>query len=211
MPKCDSEFWNVVDLYGGIMDPLPAHVALLLIDVQQGFSDPVWGPRNNPGAETNIVRLLAAWRATGRPIVHVHHDSSSPEDSFMPGTPGHAPKPEALPLADEPVHHKTVNSGFIGTNLEHGLLGAGIDTLVIVGLTTQHCVSTTTRMAGNLGFHTYVVSDATATFDQIGIDGQRRAAEDVHYAALSDLNEEFATVVDTETVLNSLMSLHINS
>ena len=183
------------------MEPLNNSAALLVIDVQQGFSDPSWGPRNNPDAEANISRLLAAWRQTKRPVVHVHHDSASPNGSFVPGTPGNAPKPEAIPRDGEPVYRKNVNSGFIGTRLEQDLRAARIDTLVIVGLTTQHCVSTTTRMSGNLGFHTYVVSDATATFDQLGIDGRKRTASEVHFAALSDINGEFATIVTTETVL----------
>ena len=187
------------------MKAFPAHAALLVIDVQEGFSDPGWGPRNNPDAESNIAGLLAAWRATGRPVIHVHHDSSSSNGTFRPGTPGHAPKAAAAPLAGEPVHHKTVNSGFIGTRLEQDLRSAGIDTLAIVGLTTQHCVSTTTRMAGNLGFRTYVVTDATATFDQIGIDGRTRPAAEVHFAALSDLNGEFATMIDTRTLLASVL------
>lgn len=183
------------------MNVLNAHAALLVIDVQQGFSDPSWGPRNNPEAEANIGHLLAAWRVSGRPVIHVHHDSSSATGSFVPGTLGNAPKAEAAPLEGEPVHHKTVNSGFIGTRLEQDLRDAGIDTVAIVGFTTQHCVSTTTRMARNLGFHAYVVSDATATFDQTGMDGRERAASDVHFAALSDLNGEFATVIDTKTLL----------
>ena len=187
------------------MDPFDAHAALLVIDVQQGFSDPSWGPRNNPEAEANIGRLLAAWRTTRRLVVHVQHDSSSPNGSFVPGTPGNAPKVEAIPLEGEPVHHKIVNSGFIGTTLEQDLRAAGINTLAIVGLTTQHCVSTTTRMAGNLGFHVYVVADATATFDQIGIDGRRREAADVHFAALSDLDGEFATIVETNALLDSVL------
>ncbi len=188
-----------------------AHAALLVIDVQQGFSDPVWGPRNNPEAEANIGRFLAAWRETGRPVFHIHHDSSSPNGSFVPGTSGHAPKTEATPREGELVYHKTVNSAFIGTRLEHDLRAVEIDTLIIVGLTTQHCVSTTTRMAGNLGFIAYVVADATATFDQRGIDGRKRAASDVHYAALSDLNGEFATVVETTTLLASVLGSDLNN
>jgi nicotinamidase-related amidase len=63
------------------------------------------------------------------------------------------------------------------------------------------CVSTTARMAGNLGFDTYVVSDATATFDNIGPNGKRYGSELVHDVALADLNGEFSTVVDTKTLL----------
>ena len=134
------------------MTVLNAHAALLVIDVQQGCSDPSWGPRNNPEAETNISHLLAAWRRSGLPVVHVHHDSSSPKGTFVPGLPGNLPKAEAAPLEGEPVYHKTVNSGFIGTKLDQDLRAAGIDTLIIVGLTSQHCVSTTTRMAGTWDF-----------------------------------------------------------
>ena len=186
------------------MNALKANAALLIIDVQQGFSDPRWGRRNNPQAEANISRLLSGWRSSGRPVIHVQHDSSSPGGAFVPGTPGNMPKIDATPHEGEPVHHKTVNSAFIGTRLEHELRTAGIDTLVITGLTTPHCVSTTARMASNLGFRTYLVSDATAAFDQVGVDGRKRAASDVHFAALSDVNEEFATIVDTDTVLSSL-------
>lgn len=94
-----------------------------------------------------------------------------------------------------------VNSGFIGTDLEARLRAAGIATVVIVGLTTNHCVSTTTRMAGNLGFAAHVVSDATATFARPALDGRLRPAEEVHLAALSDLKGEFAEVVVTDEVL----------
>jgi nicotinamidase-related amidase len=66
---------------------------------------------------------------------------------------------------------------------------------------TNMCVSTTVRMAGNLGFNTYVVSDATATFDNKGPNGQRYSSELLHDVALADLNGEFSTVVDTQTVL----------
>ncbi len=183
------------------MSQLPAQTALVVIDVQKAFDDPQWGPRNNSEAEANIARLIAFWRETGQPIFHVHHDSRAPSGLFYPGTLGNTVKPEAKPLEHELVFHKNVNSGFIGTSLEPELRAAFIDTLCIVGLTTQHCVSTTTRMAGNLGFKTYVVSDATATFDQLDIHGRIRPADEVHIGALSDLNGEFASIVTTAQCL----------
>ena len=183
---------------------LPINATLLVIDVQQGFLDASWGPRNNPEAEANIARLIAAWRRYGRPIHHVLHSSRSPAGTFFIGTPGHEPKPEAAPASGEPVHVKGVNSGFIETSLEQDLRDAGVDTLVVVGLTTNHCVSTTVRMAGNLGFTVYLVEDATATFDRMGLDGRMRPAAEVHAAALSDLSEEFATTVSTDEVLRAL-------
>ena len=180
---------------------LPANAALLIVDVQRGFDDPAWGERNNPGAEANIARLLAAWRSGGRPVHHVHHVSLHADGSFRHGSAGHLPKPEAEPRAGEMVHRKTVNSAFIGTALEETLTSAGIRTLVIVGFTTNHCVSTTARMAGNLGFDTYVVADATAAFQRRALDGTIRPAQTVHDGALSDIQGEFAAIVDTQAVL----------
>ena len=183
---------------------LPANATLLVIDVQQGFLDASWGQRNNPDAEINIARLISGWRGEGRPVRHVLHSSRSPAGSFFLGTPGHDPKPEAVPTAGEPVHVKGVNSAFIGTTLEQDLRDEGVDSLVVIGLTTNHCVSTTVRMAGNLGFTVYLVKDATATFDRMGLDGKVRPAAEVHAAALSDLSEEFATIVSTDDVLRAI-------
>ncbi len=189
------------------LDHFPRNAALLVIDMQQGFDDPAWGPRNNPDAEARVAALLSAWRSAGAPVIHVHHDSPDPAGRLRRGTPGNAPKPEALPLGGEALYRKTVNSAFIGTSLEAKLRAQGIDTLVLAGLTTNHCVSTTARMAGNLGFATYVVADATATFDRANLDGTVRPAKAVHAAALSDLQDEFAQVVDTAWLLSQMQEL----
>jgi nicotinamidase-related amidase len=188
------------------MAELPKSSALVVVDVQEAFLDPRWGQRNNPNAEANIARLLATWRRSGRSIRHVVHDSVEPNSLLRPGLPGNAIQALATPKTAEPIYRKHVNSAFIGTNLERDLRQDGIDTLVIVGLTTNHCVSTTARMAGNLGFKTYVVSDATATFARPALDGTLRPAEAVHSAALSDLHQEFATVVDTAEILKNFAS-----
>ena len=105
-----------------------------------------------------------------------------------------------LPIIGEQIIKKNVNSAFIGTNLKEQLDNANISKLAIVGLTTDHCVSTTTRMAGNYGYDTFLVSDATATFNKKGIEGQNYSAELIHETALASLNGEFATVVNTEYI-----------
>ncbi|HEX4302531.1 MAG TPA: cysteine hydrolase family protein [Rhizomicrobium sp.] len=186
------------------MKTLNRKAALLVVDMQEGFGDPEWGARNNPRLEDNVAALLAAWRQARQTVIHVHHDSPHVEGRLRRGTPGNDPIPRTRPIDKEKLYRKSVNSAFIGTSLEFDLRQSGIDTLVIVGLTTNHCISTTARMSGNLGFDTYVVSDATATFDRRGLDGRMRRAEDVHMAALSDLNEEFAQIIDTAEVLAAL-------
>jgi len=185
------------------LEPPPS--TLLVVDLQQGFDAPLWGRRNNPHLERRVSDLLHVWRGTGRPVVHVRHMSTDPSSSLRPGQPGNAFKPATAPVAGEVVIEKRVNSAFIGTSLETDLRRARCRGLVIVGLTTNHCVSTTARMAGNLGFVTWVVSDATATFDRIGPDGVEHRAEQIHAMALSDLHGEFATIVDTADVVAALL------
>jgi nicotinamidase-related amidase len=182
--------------------------ALLVIDMQLGFDDPAWGKRNNPQAELCIAMLLDAWRRHAAMVVHVHHHSMDPSGHFRPDTPGCSPKPEAMPITGEPVYHKRVNAAFIGTTLESDLRKRGIETVVIVGLSTNHCVSTTVRMAGNLGFRTYVVADATATFGRAASDGRWRSAEEVHHGALGDLQQEFAEVINTADAIAALTRAH---
>jgi len=175
--------------------------ALLLIDVQKGFDHPRWGPRNNPQAESQITRLLEAWREKGHPVIHVRHHSHEPNSPLHPDQAGSHFKAEALPLASEVVFTKHVNSAFIGTDLEQHLRSQVITALVICGLTTDHCVSTTTRMAGNLGFDVVLVSDATSTFDRQGLDGNVIKAEEIHRVHLTSLHGEFCQVKTADTVL----------
>jgi nicotinamidase-related amidase len=182
----------------------PHATTLLVVDLQRGFDEPHWGRRNNPLLEPRCTALLRAWRASGRPVVHMRHMSTEPLSPLRPGQPGNELKPETAPVAGEAVIEKRAHSAFIGTSLEADLRRDGCRGLVIVGLTTNHCVSTTARMAGNLGFATWVVSDATATFDRVGPDGVEHRAEQIHAIALSDLHGEFATVVDSGAVIAAL-------
>ncbi len=180
-------------------------VLLLLVAALVASDGPSWTHhRNNPQAEENCARLLEGWRRAGHPIFHAQHLSDEPGSPLRAGQPGAEFKDIVRPLGDEKVVQKRVNSAFIGTDLEICLRRRGITTLVLVGLTTDHCVSTTARMAGNLGFDTYLVGDAAATFDRVGPDGRRHDADEVHELALASLHSEFATVVDTEAVLGLL-------
>ena len=178
--------------------------ALLVIDVQKGFDDPSWGNRNNPQAESNIALLLSVWRRKHLPVIHIQHCSVEPDSPLRPNQPGNDFKEESLPIAGEERFTKTVNSAFIGTKLEQYLRDQSITNLVIVGLTTDHCVSTSTRMAGNLGFNVTLVSDATATFDRMGHDGAEYSVDDIHSIHLASLNNEFCQVGSTEWVLNEM-------
>lgn len=180
--------------------------ALLLIDLQKGMDEEAhWGGnRNNKDAELKIVQLLARWRELNLPVIHVQHSSKDPASKLHASHPGFALKEEMQPIAGEPLIVKNVNSAFIGTNLKSYLEENQLKTLVIVGLTTNHCISTTARMAGNYGFETFLISDATATFDRIGIHGEHYSAEMIHLTTLANLQEEFVEVRSTKSILKAL-------
>lgn len=184
-------------------DGTESAAALIVIDVQKGIDDPSWGRRNNPEAEANIARLLDAWRAESGPIFHIKHNSTEPDSAYRPGQPGNDFKPEARPLPGETVIEKTTNSAFIGTDFERRLRGGGIDTLIVTGVITNNSVEATVRMAGNLGFNTYLVSDATSTADKRNLDGRIWSAADVHALSLANMHGEYATVISTDEALTS--------
>ncbi len=188
------------------MSNRPDRTALIVIDVQRAFDqwEAAGKRRNNPHAVARIVDLLEAFRSRTAPIFHIRHLGTRPKSSFLPEGSGYPVKDEARERAGEPVIVKRVNSAFIGTDLESRLRAAGITTLVICGATTNHCVETTTRMAGNLGFDACLVRDATWTFDRIGPDGDAHSAEDIHAMTLANLNGEFARIVSAADVIASL-------
>lgn len=177
----------------------PDRPALILVDIQKGFDDiEYWGgQRNNPDAEDNASALLNLWRERDLPVFHIKHCSTDLLSPLHESNPGNEFKDLVKPIQDEPVIKKNVNSAFIGTDLKEQLNHLKIEKLVIVGLTTDHCISTTARMAGNLGFDTCIVADATATFNKKGLDGQTFPAELIHQTALASLNNEFAAIVTT--------------
>lgn len=176
--------------------------ALILIDIQKGFHDVAYwgGDRNNVTAEEKAGELLEIWRSKKLPIFHVQHCSSNPNSILNETNSGNEFQDVVKPLEGETIIKKNVNSAFIGTNLKELLDNDKITNLVIVGLTTDHCVSTTTRMAGNFDYKVYLVSDATATFNKKGLNGEDFSAELIHQTALASLNEEFAQVVTSEFI-----------
>lgn len=180
--------------------------ALLLIDIQKGLDDIDYygGHRNNLQAEANAKRILDFWRNQKFPIFHIKHNSTNPDSPLVQGQPGNAFKDIVKPLANETIVVKQVNSAFIGTDLKQQLDVLAVKKVVIVGLTTDHCISSSARMAGNLGYNTFLVSDATATFDKVGPDGTKFAAEMIHEIELASLHNEFANVISTHELLRQI-------
>jgi len=182
--------------------------ALILMDIQKAFDNIAhWGgQRNNANAEAKAAELLNIWRDNKLPIFHVKHCSSNPNSQLNETNEGNEFKDIVAPIDGESIIKKNVSSAFIGTDFKDRLDSERIFKLVIVGLTTDHCVSTTARMAGNFGYDTFVVSDATATFNNKGLDGQKYSAELMHETSLASLNEEFATIVTTDDLKQTILT-----
>lgn len=180
--------------------------ALILVDIQKGLDEEEYygGNRNNKDAEEKAAKILHTWRTLQLPIFHLQHASQNPNSKLHPAHPGFEIKDVVKPLDSEPIIVKNVNSGFIGTDLKQQLDTQKITTVVIVGLTTNHCVSTTARMAGNYGYKTILISDATATFDRIGINGEKYSSEVIHLTTLASLKDEFAEIITTQQLINQL-------
>jgi nicotinamidase-related amidase len=181
---------------------MDAATALIVVDVQQAFDDgEYWGRRNNPACEGNVSALIAEWRERGRPLVFVRHDSDEEVSPLRPDEPGNAFKPE---VGGEPdlLVTKQVNSAFYGSpDLDAWLRERGITSFALCGITTNHCVETTARMGGNLGYDVLFALDACATFDREGPDGEVVTAEELTRATAASLHDEFATVVSTHDLV----------
>jgi nicotinamidase-related amidase len=189
--------------YNGFIKKNPA---LLLVDIQKAFLEKDYPGtiRNNEHAEFICGKILKKWRTLDLPIIHVRHSSTNPESKLHKSRPGFEFNDYVTPLETEMVLTKEVNSAFIGTNLENILIKSHIDTLVIVGMTTNHCISTTVRMSGNLGFDTYLISDSTACYNTKGINGEIIDCNTIYNSALASLQEEFATVIDSKELFDVL-------
>jgi nicotinamidase-related amidase len=181
-----------------------AQTILLPVDMQQAFDGPSWPRRWNGAVDRNGQAVLGAWRSRGLPIIHVRHDSVEPGSTLAPGQPGNAFRPGFEPRDGEPVVAKSVNSAFIGTDLDLRLKRLGIRHVVVFGITTDMCVSTTVRTGANLGYDMVLVEDACDCFDLPDGAGGTIPARTSHQVHVATLGFEFAKVVRTEDMLAAL-------
>ncbi len=177
------------------------NAVLIIIDQQQGLDHPKLGPRNNPEAETVMLKLLNAWRIAGMPIIHVRHRSREPDSVFWPDQQGFEFKPDFLPQGDELVIEKNIPCAMLTTNLEKILDQKNIRTLVLMGASTNNSIEATARTASGLGFRVTVVEDACFTFAKSDYFGTERTATEVHAMSLANLNDEYAQVINSEKIV----------
>lgn len=177
--------------------------ALLVIDVQMALAheDAAGAERSCPEAEANIALLLERFRNVGDPVVHIHHHGTDLGDPFHPEAAGSAVQPVAAPTPGEPIVIKTGSSGFVGTGLQDILREAGVERVVTCGATANHCVESTTRSAGDLGYQPIYAADAVWAYGITGPDGAYHSASQVHSVSMATLDGEIASVEKTQDIL----------
>jgi nicotinamidase-related amidase len=184
----------ILALCAAIAAPLIAAeptTALLIVDIQDFYFPGGKMPLVEPeAAAANAGKILAAFRAEGKPVIHVRHDAE-------PGGSIHA---SVAPIEGEKVFTKSEVSCFNGTQLLAYLKEIGVERLVIAGMQTHMCLEAAVRAAHDLGFEVTVISDACATRDLTYGDRTVPAA-DVQASTLATLDRIYAKVVDTETFL----------
>ncbi|MEQ9334593.1 isochorismatase family cysteine hydrolase [Thalassobaculum sp.] len=202
---------------------VPATTALLAIDLQRDFLDPdgfVAAAGDDVSAMRavvpNAVALIAAARAAGLTLLHTREGYAPDLSDMHPlkrergvagragplgrflirGEPGHGHIAECLPAPGETIVDKPGFGSFYRTGLEDLLRGRGIERLVLLGVTTQCCVSSTLREAVDRGFRCLVVEDACAA-----------TTPELHKASIEAIygeNNLFGWVSDTRRVLAAL-------
>ena len=184
------------------------HTALVVIDAQEGIKEELhWGGnRNNPEAENNISTLLHHWRNAHLPVIVVQHCSASSNSPFRPDRPGNKLMDFVKLRSGEKLIQKSTASALIKTDLYRYIEQEKIDALIVTGFVTNNSVEATARNAGDSGINTTVVSDATACFDKLIMNGTKFKSDDVHQLSLANLKDEYASVKTTEEILAALKS-----
>jgi nicotinamidase-related amidase len=180
------------------------NAVLVPIDMQQGFDQASWPKRWNNSVDHNGLKILAAWRNAKRPIIHVQHNSVVKGSTLNPDNKGNQFRAGFEPLNSEGHITKSVNSAFIGTELDLQLRRLGAKSIVTFGISTDMCVSTTVRMGANMGWPMILVEDACDCFEQVARNGNVISASDMHQAHVATLKVEFCQVVTTQELLNAL-------
>lgn len=166
---------------------------VVVIDAQREYVD---GKLPLVGIEPSITeaaKLLDRARKAGTPVIHVVHRGKG--GLFDPATPYYAIIPQLRPASGETVVEKTLPNAFAGTNLAEVIAKTGRRNLILIGYMTHMCISTTARAALDLGYHSTIVANATATRDLPDGKGGAIPAATIQAASLAALSDRFAVIV----------------
>lgn len=180
---------------------VPEKSLLIVINGQKVLHYTSQRRRSNLQAEHNILRLLKYWRVRKWPVLHVKHVSDKNGSLFDRKSSGVEFMEGFEPRAKEPVIEKTKSSAFVKTDLERMIHHHRVPAIVLVGFTAGECIDATARNASDLDIRTFVIGDATATFEIVDANGKLVKAEKVHKNTMAHLHAHFADVIHTDSVV----------
>jgi maleamate amidohydrolase len=187
--------------------------ALIVVDVNQGFTDPA-SPLvcDLDGVVAAIGRLLDVARAAGIPVVYttVSYDEGDRQAAaaftdkipalltLEAGTRWVEIDPRIAPRDDEPVLNKLFASAFFGTALSSFLTANGSDSLIVTGASTSGCVRATVVDALQHGYRPIVPREAV---------GDRNP--DAHAANLYDIETKYGDVLSVDDLIAQVEELAV--
>lgn len=191
---------TLLELAGADLSPARlSDASLVLIDLQNEYlSGPIALPGAS-GAVTGAARVLAAARRARAPVFHIAHKGKA-GGLFDREAPRGQIVSELTPQAGEAVIEKALPNSFAGTDLQTRLAATGRKDIVIVGLMTHMCVSSTARAALDLGFRVTIDAGSCATRALPDGRGGEIPADVVHEVALVELSDRFAVIVRDNNV-----------
>jgi nicotinamidase-related amidase len=180
--------------------PRLREACLVLIDLQYEY---LAGPIALPDARRaigNTARLLARARAAGASIFHIAH-KGRPGGLFDRSAERGAIVAELAPRAGEPVIEKGLPNAFAGTDLQAQLAATERKNVILAGLMTHMCVSSTARAGLDLGYRITVDANSCATRDLPDGRGGSISAATIHEVALAELSDRFAIIARGDDAL----------
>ena len=184
------------DVVGG------CRAALVVIDVQESFRHmPFWSEADLPAFRDALLRLDAACRRRGVPVVHIFHVGRAGQPveralDWLPGSPN-------------VCFFKHTHNAFSDTGLDLWLRRHGIERLIITGIRTEQCCETTTRVGSDIGYQVDFVSDATLTFPMTHpVSGRTYSPTEIKEHTELVLAGRFARIVGVDDCLAALGDAH---
>lgn len=181
--------------------------ALIVIDIQNEYyaGDGFRGKMVIPDGRAvlaNSKQLVDFAHKNHMPVYFVRHVGAKSGPLFAEGTVYAEFHQELQPTAQDTVIEKATPSAFVGTDLDARLKQQGVTTLLVVGLMTHMCVSSTARDAVPLGYSVLIAGDATATRDLDDGAGGVVDHRVLQRAALAGVADVFAEIHSTRDILS---------
>ncbi|HEG1825461.1 TPA: isochorismatase family protein [Enterobacter cloacae] len=183
-----------------------SQTALIVVDIQNEYyaGKDFRGQMVIPDGDKvlkNSQKLVSYAHQKRMPVYFVRHVAPKDSPLFAEGSVYAKFHQDLQPSARDAIITKATPSSFVGTDLDAQLKKKGIKKVIVIGLMTHMCISSTARDAVPLGYNVIIPEDATATRDLD--DGQGGVVDHkaLQRAALAGVADVFAEIMTTKDVM----------